>query len=133
MWRRFLINRNMTIAQLSYAVLIIFQTNESHLFNIEKPIKNSDKVFYEMLNSSNNHLKLNSIERCNATKEKIHDVVRLKDQDNILFINYDFGDDWRIKIKLEEIYGEYNLKNNIFPGTIMVVQIVETHEPNSQI
>lgn len=39
MWRRFLINENMTIAQLSYAVLTIFRANGSHLFNIEKPCK----------------------------------------------------------------------------------------------
>jgi len=39
-------------------------------------------------------------------------------KDNILIVNYDFGDDWKIKLKLEEIYGEDNLKNNDIPCVI---------------
>ncbi|MCM1285677.1 MAG: plasmid pRiA4b ORF-3 family protein [Acetobacter sp.] len=118
MWRRFLINENMTIAQLGYAVLIIFKANGSHLFNIEKPLSNGNKVFYEISNSSNDDLELNSIERYDATKERVYNVVSLDDKDNILIVNYDFGDDWKIKLKLEEIYGEDNLKNNDIPCVI---------------
>lgn len=44
MLRRFLINENMTIAQLSFAVLIIFQANGSYLFNIEKPLQKCRKA-----------------------------------------------------------------------------------------
>ncbi len=117
-WRRFLINENMTIAQLGYAALIIFKANGSHLFNIEKPINNGNKVYYEMQNSSDDDLELNSIERYDATIEIIHNVVSLDNKDNILIVNYDFGDDWKIKLKLEEIYGEDNLKNNDIPCVI---------------
>lgn len=117
MWRRFLINGNMSIAQLGYAVLIIFKANGSHLFNIEKPINSGNKAFYEMPNSSDD-LELNSIERYDAINERIHNVVSLDNKDNILIVNYDFGDDWCIKLKLEEIYGEDNLKNNDIPCVI---------------
>lgn len=112
MWRRFLINGNMSIAQLGYATLIIFKANGSHLFNIEMSINNGDKVFYEMPNSSNDNLDINNIEKHDATKERVHKVVSLDNKDSILVVNYDFGDEWRIKLKLEEIFGEDNLKNN---------------------
>lgn len=50
MWRRFLINENITITQLSYAVLIIFQANGRHLFNIEKALQKGVTALYEMPN-----------------------------------------------------------------------------------
>lgn len=120
MWRKFLINENMTIAQLGYAVLIIFRANGSHLFNIEKPLQKGVESFYEVPNSNTDisDLEINIIERYDATKEQIHSVVSLNDKDNLLIINYDFGDNWRIKLKLEEIYGEDNLKNNDIPYVI---------------
>lgn len=144
MWRKFLINENMTIAQLGYAVLIIFRANGSHLFNIEKPLQKGVESFYEVPNSNTDisDLEINIIERYDATKEQIHSVVSLNDKDNLLIINYDFGDNWRIKLKLEEIYGEDNLKNNDIPyvisgkgygivedcgGSNSLMQIAETH------
>lgn len=63
-------------------------------------------------------LDMNIIERYDATKEQIHSVVSLNDKDNQFIINYDFGDSWRIKLKLEEIYGEDNLKNNDIPYVV---------------
>lgn len=45
MWRRILINENMMIAQLNCTISIIFQANESYLFNIEKSLKKVKKHF----------------------------------------------------------------------------------------
>lgn len=42
----------------------------------------------------------------------------MDNKDSFLAVNYDFGDDWRIKLKLEKIYGEDNLKNNDVPYVI---------------
>lgn len=148
MWRRFLINENMTVAQLSYAVLIIFRANGSHLFNIEKPLQKGVAALYEMPNTNMNisDLDMNIIERYDATKEQVHNVVSLNEKDNLLIVNYDFGDAWRIKLKLEEIYGEDNLKNNDIPCVISgkgygivedcgghdsLMQIAETHNLKS--
>lgn len=55
---------------------------------------------------------MNMIEKFDATKEQIHNVISLNAKDALLIVNYNFGDGWRIKLKLEEIYGEENLKNN---------------------
>ena len=120
MWRRFLINENMTVAQLSYAALIIFRASGSHLFNIEKPLSKDAVALYEIPNTNNDisALDMNIIERYDASKVQIHSVVSLNDNDNQLIVNYDFGDDWRINLKLEEIYGEDNLKNNNVPCVI---------------
>ena len=89
---------------------------------------------------------MNIIERYDATKEQIHNAVSLNDKDNQFIINYDFGDSWRIKLKLEEIYGEDNLKNNDMPyvtsgkgygivedcgGPDSLMQIAETHNLES--
>ena len=143
MWRRFLINGNMSIAQLGYAALIVFKANGSHLFNWEKFINNADKVFYEMPNSCNDDLDINNIEKHDATKERIHEVVSLDDKDSIMVVNYDFGDGWNIKLKLEEIYSEDNLRNSDIPcvisgkgygivencgGTHSLMQIAETDD-----
>lgn len=144
MLQRFLINENMTIAQLSFAVLIIFQANGSHLFNIKKPLQKDAAALYEMPNTNMDiyDVDMNIIERYDATKEQIHNTVSLNDKDNCLIINYDFGDVWRIKLELEEIYGEDNLKNNDIPyvisgkgygivedcgGPHSLMQIAETH------
>lgn len=77
---------------------------------------------------------------------QIHNAVSLNDKDNSLIINYDFGDGWPIKLKLEEIYGEDNLKNNDIPcvisgngygigencgGPDSLMQIAETHDLKS--
>jgi len=148
MWRRFLINENMTIAQLSYAVLIIFRANGSHLFTIDKPLQKGVTALYEMpsTNMDISDSDMNIIERYDATKEQIHNAVSLNDKDNQFIINYDFGDSWRIKLKLEEIYGEDNLKNNDMPyvtsgkgygivedcgGPDSLMQIAETHNLES--
>ncbi len=89
MWRRFLINENMTVAQLSYAVLIIFRANGSHLFNIEKPLQKDAAALYEMPNTNMDisDVDMNIIERYYATKEQIHNTVSLNDKDNCLIIN----------------------------------------------
>lgn len=120
MWKRFLINGNMTITQLSYAALIIFRANGSHLLNIEKPLQKGVVTLYEMPNTNMDisDLDMNTIERYDATKEQVHNVVNLNDKDNQLIINYDSGDGWHVKLKLEEIYGEDNLKNNDIPCVI---------------
>lgn len=147
MWRRFLINENMTVAQLSCAALIIFRANGSHLFNIEKPLQKGVVALYEMPNTNMDisDLDMNIIERYDATKEQVN-VVSLNDKDNQFIINYDFGDGWHIKLKLEEIYGEDNLKNNDMPyvisgkgygivedcgGSDSLMQIAETHNLES--
>lgn len=106
--------------QLAYVALIIFRANGSHLFNIEKPLQKGVGTLYEMPNTNMDisDLDMNIIERYDATKEQIYSIVSLNDKDNQFIINYDFGDSWRIKLKLEEIYGEDNLKNNDIPCVI---------------
>lgn len=77
-------------------------------------------ALYEMpnLNKDISSLDVNIIKKHDATKEQVHNVVSLNDKDNCLIINYDFDDDWHIKLKLEEIYGEDNLKSNDIPCVI---------------
>lgn len=91
-WRRFLINENMTIAQLSYVVLIIFRANGSHIFNTEKPLQKGVAALYEMQNTDMDisDLDMNIVERYDATKEQVHNVVSLNEKDNLLIVNYDF-------------------------------------------
>lgn len=55
---------------------------------------------------------MNMIEKFDATKEQIHNVISLNTKNALLIVNYNFGDGWQIKLKLEKIYGEDNLKNN---------------------
>lgn len=55
---------------------------------------------------------MNMIEKFDATKEQIHNVISLNTKNALLIVNYNFGDGWRIKLKLEKIYGEDYLKNN---------------------
>lgn len=52
------------------------------------------------------------IEKFDATKEQIHNVISLNTKNALFIVNYNFGDGWQIKLKLEKIYGEDNLKNN---------------------
>lgn len=86
------------------------------------------------------------IEKFDATKEQIHNVISLNTKNALLIVNYNFGDGWQIKLKLEKIYGEDNLKNNaihcVFSGKgyeivedcggpHSLMQIAETHNLES--
>lgn len=71
-------------------------------------------------NLDTSSLDVNIIKRYDATKEQVHNVVSLNDKDNCLIINYDFGDGWCIKLKLEDCGGSHSL-----------IQITEAHNLES--
>lgn len=94
-------------------------------------------------NLDTSSLDVNIIKRDDTTKEQLHNIISLNIKNALLIVNYNFGDGWQIKLKLEKIYGEDNLKNNaihcVFSGkgyeivedcggTHSLMQIAETQD-----
>lgn len=117
MWRRILVGDDITVAELGYIVLSIFRANCSHLMDIEKPQLKSPvpQVIYEIPNPYEDSFLDNPLD---ATIELVKDAVSLEKGDDVLVVNYDFGDNWEFKIKLEKILDEKDAKQNQIPCVV---------------
>lgn len=136
MWRRFLVNDDITVAQLGYIVLCIFRMEGRHLFELKKPEikpykrngivhginKARPEIYYnvtppdeDLFNSLEAFFGNSDFENLDAKEELMSNAVSLEEKDNILILSYDFGDDWNIKIKLEKILDESEVKEEQIP------------------
>lgn len=126
MWRRFQVASNITVARLGYIVQVLFEMQASHLMAIEVPVgknrKASIKKRFPDKTTNAELLKLigNTVcryeiphEDCDfypsddETRTADATQVRLKaaldEVGDELSVNYDFGDDWMVSLKLEKV------------------------------
>lgn len=148
MWRRVLVNDDITVARLGYIALCIFRAEITHLMVIEKPdARNaSETLRYEIPNPFDEESNfdddndfdddggfakflserlgvvhfpmLQRPKKLDATKELMKDAVSTEKGDNVLVVNYDFGDDWEFKFKLEKILDESEVKQKQIPCVV---------------
>lgn len=125
-WRRFELNGEKTVAELSYVVMILFEMQAGHLFKlrrnfktelirglkkefteeeIEKYIENNKEmsllknISYELVNDEIDNF-LEEGERLEVADEVT--INREFSHTGIeLFFEYDFGDSWEVKLSLE--------------------------------
>lgn len=120
-WRRFQVKSDITVARLGYIVQVLFEMQASHLMSIYVPIIENNIEFYEsesphMLvkplavyryeipNPYTNEFYANDREHVlvrDATQVKVREIVYKAN--DMIDVNYDFGDDWHVNIKLESL------------------------------
>lgn len=130
-WRRFLIDGEKTVAELAYVVMIAFEMQASHLFtlkrNCQKELIRSlqddyteeqiceyiqknrnlpifQNVRYELIHDDI-EIFLDENERLEAANEWTLNQVFLTEGIE-LFLQYDFGDGWEVKLTLENYQQE---------------------------
>jgi hypothetical protein len=114
-WRRFQVAGNLTMAQLAYVIMTMFEMKAGHLFAFELPqdeiaegLANGmtpefSKVYrFEILNEESY---VEGDERCVILDAKEHTIFRnLSKLRERLGFNYDFGDNWWVFLTLEEVF-----------------------------
>lgn len=104
-WRRFLIDANLPLSELGYALIVMFERTASHLFHFWHP--NNYDLYYECACSEPaDSLGFGAVhfKTIDARNVKISKV--LPEVGKSLNFEYDFGDGWNFKIKLEKILDE---------------------------
>ena len=110
MWRRFQVDADITVAQLGYTVMSVYEMMASHLLLIEHERQLRTP-------SGRKSQRTALINRYSIPNEEANEIFGFEDEDatikklseldltdlNRLLVWYDFGDDWRVIVTLEEI------------------------------
>ncbi|MFI3228327.1 MAG: hypothetical protein R3Y09_13125, partial [Clostridia bacterium] len=122
-WREFEVVNNYPMSKLGYIVMALFRMQGNHLWTFEVPYKENEKPKID-IDSIENVFERNAaiyatevyrveipnpynefaeeVKCLDATKTKISKIIT-EVGENMVF-NYDFGDNWEIKLTLKEIY-----------------------------
>lgn len=139
-WRRFQVTNDITFAKLAYILMTLFEMKGSHLYNFEfdelknykinhlehynEYFKGKEDGFFKISQFScdigddfnlpeedENYRKM-----IDASKVKLNKVINEEKQE-MKFV-YDFGDNWTLKIVLEEIFKDETLNGKDLPRVI---------------
>lgn len=91
-WRRLLVTDAMKLSNLAYALMVLYETMGEHLFNFYSP---KYDAYYALPDEEALD------EEIDARKTALRKVMDTVGQE--IIFNYDFGDNWEISVKLEEI------------------------------
>ena len=142
-WRRFQVTDNVTMARLGYIVMTLFEMQASHLFCFEVPKKDNfitymrvqypeekvgkilagialpEKICrFEVLDEDEDASAMRELDETvfDATQYKICHVILYPNER--LFFNYDFGDNWRIVLLLEQVITDRDLPGKELPRVL---------------
>ena len=122
-WRRFQVNGDITVAWLAYIIQVLFEMKASHLFCVvhERPFltrsgrlsKRMELISrYDILDEDSDF----DIESEDARKVKLS-ALNLESPSHLV-VCYDFGDDWRVSVILEEIAEDKSLSAKELPRVL---------------
>lgn len=123
-WRRFQVTDDITIAQLGYVVMTMYEMMASHLLAIEheRPFLTPSGRFSKRMelicryNLPDEEGEWKDFGGEDATKTKLS---RLNlETPSRLVVWYDFGDDWRVVVTLEQIIVEPDLPSGELPRVL---------------
>ncbi|MDR2939311.1 MAG: plasmid pRiA4b ORF-3 family protein [Clostridiales bacterium] len=142
-WRRFEVSNDITVARLGYIIQVLFEMTASHLMAIEVPhsknllsnwrgkYPNMDEDTFSFLHKKENpiwryeipngelepfdHIRRDTSVFDATTTRVRHAVNTPKDK---LKLNYDFGDDWWVSLKLEKIFTDKSLPGSELPRVL---------------
>lgn len=123
-WRRFQVAADITVAELGYVVMTMFEMMASHLLAIEherpyltpsgRQSKRTELLCrYDIPDEFSDWKELGGKD---ATKTKLSSVKF--EPTSRLLVWYDFGDDWRVILKLEKILKNEELPDGEFPRVL---------------
>jgi hypothetical protein len=120
-WRRFQVAGNITVARLGYIAMTLFEMTASHLFSVEVPlelVKRKIILHYEVPSEEEDFYleKREDFKLADATANKLHHV---SNKPGTLFVlNYDFGDDWIVAMRLEQVFKDPELPGGELPRVL---------------
>ena len=123
-WRRFQVSDNISIAEIGYIVMTMYEMEASHLLSVEherpyltpsgKLSKRTELICHYDIPDEDGWWKERGGE--DATKVKLSDLNL--EAPSRLLVWYDFGDDWRVIVKLEKILSSEDLPNAELPRVL---------------
>ena len=106
MWRRFQVESDITVAELGFIVMTLYQMDGDHLMQIHyyqrgvtrsgRPSKRADRIGRFILDE----------DRWDERDESAHEFTLEQiplGRHAFLVVHYDFGDDWMVKVTLEKV------------------------------
>jgi hypothetical protein len=133
-WRRFEVPKNISAARLAYIVMTLFEMKASHLFSFDVPSGENYKitmgeraldfpVIKELADEMDvRHLELPSVyeeddeEKEDAAATLLGHILNTPMQQLVFW--YDFGDGWKVTLKLEDIYEDKDLPGRELPRVL---------------
>lgn len=124
-WRRFLVQDDVTMAKLSYIIMAMFEMDVSHMFDFHIPVVKNLKVRTGKTKSKDKDVALQKFENLTGRRDvrleipnefnedfddgksidsrdvKLAEIFAKKGEKAVF--NYDYGDGWKIDIKIEKI------------------------------
>ena len=116
-WRRFQVPGDITLAQLGYVVLTLFEMKASHPFSMERNFGDEEDgliEFYEIPSCAPAPAFDGETPK-DATAVRLDEVVEAGDY---YAVNYDFGDDWFVVLRLEKILESKDLPAEDLPRVL---------------
>lgn len=118
-WRRFQTLENITPARLCYILQTLFEMKASHLMALEMPLEGLNTIlrfeimneYFEEFTSPDRNIKF-----FDATAITLR-RIGLKSGDKLDFI-YDYGDNWRVSLTLEEVFEDKDLPGKELPRVL---------------
>jgi hypothetical protein len=114
-WRRFQVPGNITMARLGYIVMTLYEMQASHLFALEAQVEG--EIFHFAIPDD-------EFEFCGGNDRFFINALNMKisrysNRPGTQFLfNYDFGDDWRVALTLEEVIADKDLPGKELPRVI---------------
>jgi hypothetical protein len=105
-WRRFQVSENVAISRLGYIVMTLFEMKASHAFSVSWYDDAGAFVKSEVDTGDGYH-----DYDFEATSVKLKDL-RLQ-PDAALVVHYDYGDNWRVVLRLEEVITDPSLSRKL--------------------
>lgn len=136
MWRRFQVSKDISLARLAYIVMTLFEMRANHLFDFEFKMELNKSKLIKELGRENIEIPrkflLNIIKiglpdsETNELDKRIYDFnifdVKMKHFITPMMpktrFTYDFGDDWKINVKLEKIIIDETLSKKDLPRVL---------------
>ncbi len=139
MWRRFSVISDVTMAELGYVIMSLFEMEGRHLFKFQVPMLENFKILVgSYINSPENQEAVNIIQQnggvvnieflyddytpkagvltLNALEITLSKV--LNGPNEKLHFYYDFGDNWSFTLTLEEVYIDKTAPDNNLPNLL---------------
>ena len=120
-WRKFQVDENITVARLGYTVMAMYEMQASHLlaFEYERSLltpsgrKSSRMELIDRYGIPNDFDDDFGFDDKDATKTRLSEL-QLEEPYSLL-VWYDFGDDWRVRVTLEEVQNNSDLLQSELP------------------
>ena len=121
-WRRFQVPGNITMAQLGYIVMTLYEMRANHLFCLTVPIQDNFATFQKAQEDCAAILTSplgseGEIKQFDAASQKMKAVLYGQPGER-LYLEYDYGDGWEVQLTLEAVTIDKTLPGRMLPRVL---------------